>query len=705
MATGKPVGLMYVELSLDATKYTAAQKAILAGAQKNSADINKVFKTVGTQSDEMYNAMRQNIQNSLNAITVSHLTSSNEIRRATEAASIKIQSINEQQFGKHISLIDKLKKNWMAASAAAVGALAAISKAMDYMREGANALQVESAFEIMAEAAEVNSERMIENMKAATRETIDDSDLMQKAVKLMTLGYDPSQIERFSQVVITASQLAGTTAAEAYDQLGDAIANRMPKALVRMGAVTREQMKIVNEAIEAGADSTALYELAMANLELKQKKLQGTQDATTVAMQKFDAEVKGFKENIGKGLIAILGTGYRAFQILAASVLYAWGALSKFASFVEDYLGTEERSIKYREDANVAWAAADGLMDKAADSLLNESKIEDRASKQDIDNAQAKVDSQLKELKAIHDSVEAKKKAAKQAEEYDKAIIKSLEELDKIQDSVIKSDEDGNRKSLKNKTDFLAKRIELEKKAGEEMAKNAYLGYEFATEEYIKQHEEISKELERSSDTMIKINKFTAEQMQTNFSDLFFNVMQGKMTSFADFMEATWASIHRAVANYVSQMVTDYLFGVERMKGAGREGGAINALIKFAGTAVSAYAGGGGGDWAAMAGSDYAAGPAFGHSGGIMGMSGQFIPRLHGGLKPDEFPAILQAGETVLPKGESQQPSNINVIISAVDAVSLTELMSRNPQAIVGPFLNALKSGGYMVDTLRSVVR
>ena len=99
MAEGKPVGMMYVELAMDATKYTKAQKDILAGAEKNSADINKVFKTVGTQSDAMYNAMRLNIQNALGAIKQSHLSSADEIRRAQESASAKITQINEQQFG------------------------------------------------------------------------------------------------------------------------------------------------------------------------------------------------------------------------------------------------------------------------------------------------------------------------------------------------------------------------------------------------------------------------------------------------------------------------------------------------------------------------------------------------------------------------------------------------------------------------------
>lgn len=220
--------------------------------------------------------MRANAIAAVDFIKNKTLSSTEEITRAQKAAADKIKSINDQQFGAHTSLIESLKKNWVEASAAIVAAWMLVNKAITYMDVGAKAQQVESSFKIMAESAGINSDHLITIMKKATRETIDDSDLMQKAVKLMTLGYDPSQIERFSKVVITASQIAGTTATEAYEELADAIANRMPKALVRMGAATREQMLIVNAAIQAGANETALYELAMANLELKQKMLQGT---------------------------------------------------------------------------------------------------------------------------------------------------------------------------------------------------------------------------------------------------------------------------------------------------------------------------------------------------------------------------------------------------------------------------------------------
>jgi glycerol-3-phosphate responsive antiterminator len=62
------------------------------------------------------------------------------------------------------------------------------------------------------------------------------------------------------------------------------------------------------------------------------------------------------------------------------------------------------------------------------------------------------------------------------------------------------------------------------------------------------------------------------------------------------------------------------------------------------------------------------------HSGGVVGKSsvpmrlvpaGAFAgaPRLHNGLRPDEFPAILQRGETVLPRGaDTASPTSVKIV-------------------------------------------
>ncbi len=438
MASGKPVGTAYAEIDLDTTKLEQGLKrthdALLSGTIK----VEDAYKSLGIKSDQVYNQMRANAVAAVDFIKNKTMSSKEEIIRAETAAANKIKELNQQQFGHQTSRIESLKSHWIAASAAVIAAWALVNKAVAYMDEGGKALQIESSFKIMADSAGVNSERLIASMKAATRETIDDSDLMQKAVKLMTLGYNPEQIERFSNVVITASQIAGTTAAEAYENLADAIGNRTPKALIRMGAVTREQMEIVNKAINEGADQMALYELAMANLELKQKMLQGTQDQATIALQRFHTQVKETQENLGKGLIVIVTKLYGVFQAAASGALALYGGLLKIAQGITvleskvsfgDYKKFLELKAKgYGESAETAFLAMEELNKRAEGNILGTAEAGEKSTPQSIAAAQAKVDSLMANFKAIA----GKKDTEKEVEALRKRQYEALKKQEEM---------------------------------------------------------------------------------------------------------------------------------------------------------------------------------------------------------------------------------------------------------------------------------
>jgi hypothetical protein len=76
-------------------------------------------------------------------------------------------------------------------------------------------------------------------------------------------------------------------------------------------------------------------------------------------------------------------------------------------------------------------------------------------------------------------------------------------------------------------------------------------------------------------------------------------------------------------------------------------------------------------------------------------------PRYHSGLASDEVPSILKKGETVLPVGANNGGGQLfNININAVDAKSFSELASKNPNAIIGPFLTALQKGGQLRNAL-----
>jgi hypothetical protein len=429
VAKGQPVGTIFVELDLDDSRYLKGQQALLKSATSTSLNIEQNFKNLGVKSSAEMDLMRAKINNSFEMIANSSRATANDIIRAEEAKNAKLMALNEQQFGRQMSSIEKLKANWIAASVAITAAWMLINKAVEYMDQGAKAMQVESSFKIMADEAGVSSERLIASMKAATKETIDDSDLMAKATKLMLQGYNPEQIERFSKVVITASQYAGVTAAEAYDQLGDSIANKMPKAMIRIGAVTRDQMKVVQKAVAEGADEMALYELAMANLELKTLKLQGTQNEAALSLQKFHTQVNETKEAIGKGLIWVCQKLYAVFQGVAAGALYITAGLLKMSAAVAwlqskmpDNIG-KEGALEYETATNAAQAAFDAANDlskKAADNAMGTADVGKKATKEEIAAGQAKIDAQMKGLKAIVD-----------AAKHSKDILKSVADANK----------------------------------------------------------------------------------------------------------------------------------------------------------------------------------------------------------------------------------------------------------------------------------
>jgi len=308
------------------------------------------------------------------------------------------------------SISAKLKKNWVETSAAIYAAWALIGKAAQYMDQGAAALRIESSFKIIAEESGASASQMIDNLKKLTKETIDDSDLMQKANKLMLAGYNPKQIQQFASVAGTAAQYMGTTTSEAFERISDALASRMPRAMVQAGAATTTQMKLVQAAIKAGVEDTVLFDLAIANLRVKQLQLQGTQDEATVAMQRFHAQIKQTGEDIGKILIRACQILYAQFQGIGAISLTLSSAFWKLAQGFAAFRGMitfgdtskefKAAADRYKAYAEADFAAAKKLFGAATDNITGTANVGKRASKEQIDNEKKVRDAILDKMKA-----------------------------------------------------------------------------------------------------------------------------------------------------------------------------------------------------------------------------------------------------------------------------------------------------------------
>ena len=82
-----------------------------------------------------------------------------------------------------------------------------------------------------------------------------------------------------------------------------------------------------------------------------------------------------------------------------------------------------------------------------------------------------------------------------------------------------------------------------------------------------------------------------------------------------------------------------------------------------------------------------------------------FAPRLHSGFAPDEFPAILQKGETVFPKGFTgfgAPKQTVNIINRSSAVITQRKGRSLNPQEeIIDIFVDNAASGGRALQAVK----
>jgi hypothetical protein len=161
----------------------------------------------------------------------------------------------------------------------------------------------------------------------------------------------------------------------------------------------------------------------------------------------------------------------------------------------------------------------------------------------------------------------------------------------------------------------------------------------------------ITEDTRQAYSVMDKLSERTAWGMQQNFSNFFYGFKDG-VADIGGLFESIVDDMWRIWSQMMAEMAASALFGTNT-------GGGGNSNTSMWTTAAALLV-------------------SILHDGGVVGQTsaptrsvspGLFVgaPRLHGGLAPDEFPAILQKGETVIPKNKkavagSAPPVTVNVI-------------------------------------------
>ena len=168
-------------------------------------------------------------------------------------------------------------------------------------------------------------------------------------------------------------------------------------------------------------------------------------------------------------------------------------------------------------------------------------------------------------------------------------------------------------------------------------------------------------EMQRESLVMGEIGASVALTLRDSFSTALGDIARDAR-NWRDVMVNTIKSIENALIDLAAEQVATGMMSSFAGSSLGGMFGLSDMSASTAGATTAA-------DVVALGGPPMT----YHHSGGLVR-----IPRLHNGLKSDEFPAILQTGERVLSRGETREPSsgnntpvNVNINITAMDSKSV----------------------------------
>lgn len=274
-------GVVYVEIDLDASKFTRAQQQTQKDASVVALDQEKNYKNLGMKSEAMYNLMRAQAENAYQGILHSSSTSASDIVRAEEAKNAKLKALNEEQFGTATSFLDSLKSNWLAVSAAIAGVFYGITKAFNLAVAGAQVKSIEDSFKSLSQNAGISGNALIEKLKEVTDQTVVSSDLMKKANRMIIEGFSADQIVQVGEAARMAARVMATDVGSAYDHVTDSIINLRQRGLKTAGFVIdlndayqkhAERLNIAKESLNDFGKVMALQEAVEAKrLDMLQK--------------------------------------------------------------------------------------------------------------------------------------------------------------------------------------------------------------------------------------------------------------------------------------------------------------------------------------------------------------------------------------------------------------------------------------------------
>ena len=197
---------------------------------------------------------------------------------------------------------------------AAIAAHISIGSIKALAEMGAKALQTEKAFANATKNMSIDAGKWVTALKAATKGAVDESDLMQKAMKGITQGISQENITKLAELSMTVAIRKGMDVKDAYEGIIDAAETMRTRTLVSLGLISKSQAEVAEEAKKAGVEVDMLR--VILENTANQQALIGAMDETALSFQRAKAAAHDFWESIGKEIAVALGGLYDMANII-----------------------------------------------------------------------------------------------------------------------------------------------------------------------------------------------------------------------------------------------------------------------------------------------------------------------------------------------------------------------------------------------------
>jgi len=375
----------------------------------------------------------------------------------------------------------------------------------------------------------------------------------------------------------------------------------------------------------ASGDDNAAKKMQQLQERWNDLKLQLEADVSTSGMDEYEKKLADIDAKAAKYL--------KDFQKIpgAADVIKRWAGLAKVDILDEQAQKDLEEYQKYLKEV--------------ADQEKENAEEAKKAAKQKQDAREAEINAQLTELDLAEQAGLAHRETLTERLRLTQELLDMqmsyLETLDKEKDPASWYAQRNATNNTKNKL------IEL-KNSNQEVTGSFSEGWNKAWKDW-------SATSQTAFTAGREMAQETAQAMQDSFSDLFFDVIEGRFSSLHDYLVAFGHSVNKILADILAKAATDSIMNYSSSSGSSLLGSAISFVSSLIGgsyTAIGQHKGGVGNE-----ATFYRIVPNAAFFG---------APRYHSGIGPGERAAIIRNDEGVFTPGQMKNMASLSSITEAL---------------------------------------